>query len=75
MQYYGMTLMIIQLCKSCKSLLISLHLTHCSYCSPVIKVGSRATDESADKETVLSESDDECQQTFVKNKRVKSNLF
>ncbi|XP_020611229.1 E3 ubiquitin-protein ligase RAD18-like isoform X3 [Orbicella faveolata] len=44
--------------------------------SPVIKVG-RATDATADTETPLSESDEEFQQnqTFVNNKRVKSNLF
>ncbi|XP_078342670.1 E3 ubiquitin-protein ligase RAD18-like isoform X2 [Oculina patagonica] len=44
--------------------------------SPVIKVG-RATDEMEDKETVLSDSDDEAQQkqTFINNRRIKSNLF
>lgn len=44
--------------------------------SPVIKVG-KATDATADEETVLSDSDDEFQQnqTFVHNKRVRSNLF
>lgn len=56
--------------------IIHTTLSHPSCFSPVIKVG-RATDEEEDKETVLSESDDEAQQnrTFVNNRRVKSNLF
>ncbi|RMX41069.1 hypothetical protein pdam_00003304 [Pocillopora damicornis] len=40
--------------------------------SPVIKVGSKTADERTDKDT---DSDEECQQTFFKNKKVKSNLF
>ena len=47
-------------------------LSHGSHCSPVIKVGSKTADERTDKDT---DSDEECQQTFFKNKKVKSNLF
>ncbi|XP_022791441.1 E3 ubiquitin-protein ligase RAD18-like isoform X2 [Stylophora pistillata] len=43
--------------------------------SPVIKVGSRATDGRTYEDTVSSDSEEEFQQTFVKNKKVKSNLF
>lgn len=58
--------------KWCSSVKRLTALSHGSHCSPVIKVGSKTGDERTDKDT---DSDEECQLTFFKNKKVKSNLF